>query len=107
MTDISEFEGDYGALFDPPSHGQRYVNIYSVDRFFGGPEEGGWWYDAGEPVGSIPCRSQAEADEVKAAMLVRFPRSDNRFQSTGGSDYVVTIEDEFAAMWPTEKPHYE
>ncbi len=23
-----------------------YVSLYEVDRCYGGPEEGGWWYDA-------------------------------------------------------------
>lgn len=31
-----------------------YVNIYAVSRCYGGPEEGGWWFEAGEPVGSVP-----------------------------------------------------
>jgi len=26
-----------------------YVNAYRVSRAYGGPEEGGWWYDVGEP----------------------------------------------------------
>ena len=25
------------------------VAIFFVDRAYGGPEEGGWWYDFGEP----------------------------------------------------------
>jgi len=25
------------------------VSIFFVDRAYGGPEEGGWWYDCGEP----------------------------------------------------------
>ena len=25
-----------------------YVNEYLTNRVFGGPEEGGWWYDVGE-----------------------------------------------------------
>lgn len=25
------------------------VAVFLVDRAFGGPEEGGWWYDCGEP----------------------------------------------------------
>jgi hypothetical protein len=28
-----------------------YVAVYSTNRAFGGPEEGGWWYDCGYPVG--------------------------------------------------------
>lgn len=31
-----------------------YVNIYDHGRAYGGPEEGGWWFDVGTPIGSIP-----------------------------------------------------
>jgi len=31
-----------------------YVNVYSVAQAYGGPEEGGWWFDTGVPVASIP-----------------------------------------------------
>lgn len=30
-----------------------YVNVYRVGRTYGGPEEGGWFVDCGEPVTSI------------------------------------------------------
>ena len=38
----------------------KYVNVYSVTRHYGGPEEGGWWYNAGEPIES---RLIADEDE--------------------------------------------
>lgn len=28
-----------------------WVNGYMLERPYGGPEEGGWWYDAGTPTG--------------------------------------------------------
>lgn len=31
-----------------------YVNVYQVNRRFGGPEEGGWYYDAAEIHASFP-----------------------------------------------------
>ena len=31
-----------------------YVNAYEVMRHYGGPEEGGWWYDSFNPLASIP-----------------------------------------------------
>ena len=31
-----------------------FVNIYLVNRSYGGPEEGGWWYDHGWLQCSIP-----------------------------------------------------
>lgn len=34
--------------------GLAYVNAYAVTRHYGGPEEGGWWYNAGRPLASVP-----------------------------------------------------
>lgn len=33
-----------------------YVNAYRVGRSHGGPEEGGWYYDYGEPLASVPVK---------------------------------------------------
>ena len=30
-----------------------YLNTYKVHQAYGGPEEGGWWYDVGIPVNSF------------------------------------------------------
>lgn len=35
-----------------------YVNAYSVTRHYGGPEEGGWYFNAGEPLASIPIKAK-------------------------------------------------
>jgi hypothetical protein len=37
-----------------------YLNAYLVSRVYGGPEEGGWWYDAGEPIACIPIPTKVE-----------------------------------------------
>ena len=34
-----------------------YVNVYNVYQAYGGPEEGGWYYDIGEPLASIPINT--------------------------------------------------
>jgi len=41
-----------------------FVNVYSMDREFGGPEEGGWWYDTGRFLKSRPCRTRREAHKL-------------------------------------------
>ena len=38
-----------------------YVNTYLHDRAYGGPEEGGWYYDYWEPVSSQRFATEAEA----------------------------------------------
>jgi hypothetical protein len=41
----------------PGSTTLMYVNAYSITRHYGGPQEGGWWYNHGEPIASIPVRA--------------------------------------------------
>lgn len=38
-----------------------YLNVYETDRSYGGPEEGGWWYNTGNPLGSQPFAAEIEA----------------------------------------------
>jgi len=45
----------------PPPRTYRgivYVNAYAVTRHYGGPEEGGWWYNRGEPLASVPIPAE-------------------------------------------------
>lgn len=39
-----------------------YLNTFEVWQEYGGPEEGGWWYEAGRPVQSVLI-SQEELEE--------------------------------------------
>ncbi|HPT72144.1 MAG TPA: hypothetical protein PLE74_07675 [Candidatus Cloacimonadota bacterium] len=39
---------------NPGSEAFLYVNAYEVSRSYGGPEEGGWWFDVFNPLASIP-----------------------------------------------------
>lgn len=41
----------------PGNESFLYVNAYSVTRNYGGPEEGGWYYNAFEPIASIPVKA--------------------------------------------------
>jgi hypothetical protein len=35
-----------------------FLNVYAVSRHYGGREEGGWWYNRGEPLASVPLRAR-------------------------------------------------
>jgi len=43
---------------------EEYINVYKTSRVYGGPEEGGWWYDAGHPVSSIRLRSCESVNKI-------------------------------------------
>ncbi|HSH28977.1 MAG TPA: hypothetical protein VK971_03630 [Thiohalobacter sp.] len=87
-----------------------YVNVYLVNRAHGGPEEGGWWFDNGEPVYSQLCRDAQSQEEVYAALSAQYERLN---QGRHGIDsvlcegvYVVYKETTFARPWPATRPRY-
>ena len=88
-----------------------FVNVYLVGRAYGGPEEGGWWYDYGYPVASVPADTWADAEDLKQ----RFERSErysnegrrSRYSVSGGEEYQVCIEDDFAESFPQRTPRFE
>jgi len=111
-----------------------YVNIYRVGRSYGGPEEGGWYFDTGTPIGAVPItvteeertaiwntaerhdkdfdyylsdylKKKAEAEAQRHRVF--FPRTNKRSSVLGGEDYDVLIEDSFPQPFPKERPHYE
>jgi hypothetical protein len=88
-----------------------YVTAFEVSRNWGGPEEGGWWYDSGVPLASIPCRTEVEVDEAKERLesifKPQFEGNRSRFSVLGQSNLLITVEDDVAAPFPSERPHYE
>lgn len=103
---------DYDDAPDEPLSPIIYVNAYLVDRLYGGPEEGGWWYDAGEPLASVPVDRDDEAaiESWRAKLTATFAdRAGARGRGSvlGGPDLEVYIEDHTAAYFPTERPYYE
>lgn len=91
--------------------GVGYLNAYSVNRFYGGHQEGGWWYDAGDPIASVPLREEDPAAGIEWAKYleakVSWTSKYDRGSVLGHDDFEVYHEDQFAAPFPTETPHYE
>ena len=89
-----------------------YVNAYSVSRHYGGPEEGGWWYDVGEPLASVPMAHDAtvedtDAEKERIAQLLGWTSETGRYSVAGGDDFEVYVEEEAARPFPEETPRYE
>ena len=42
-----------------------FVNVYRTERAYGGPEEGGWWYNKGEYLGSYGMYAEGRANLVR------------------------------------------
>ena len=87
-----------------------YVNVYLIDRAYGGPEEGGWWYDTGELVRSTQCDTEAAAEvkraEEEAACNVENHGKPDISSVRSEGRYAVRVESEAGADYPAARPHY-
>jgi hypothetical protein len=89
----------------------KFVNVYEMFREYGGPEEGGWWYDRGELIVVIRCAAN-EAADVRDQLRSYFPTQTGSSRGycgvtyTGG-DYRTEISDTPGQSYPAERPHYE
>jgi hypothetical protein len=93
---------------NPDGTQQWFVGVYLVDRCYGGPEEGGWWYDAGELVRQTAVATRADAEALRTKLADRYPRTGASSNVHGGEDYAIHIDlQPHAEHYPTEHPRYE
>lgn len=84
-----------------------WVNMYMVTREYGGPEEGGWWYDLYTPVEAVRTYSPSEASAVERRMRAEYePGTVDRYSAAGGWDYLLRFEYKRAATYPPTRPVY-
>jgi hypothetical protein len=83
-----------------------YVNVYDADRAYGGPEEGGWYFDVRTPVESHTVDSREEAEELRESLREQYPDTGKRSSVLGGEDYDIVIEYEAPQQFPSERPVY-
>src|SRR3546814_13624429 len=76
----------------------RYIiALYEIDRAYGGPEEGNWWYDTGALVRLLalaPTEARAVALADRAhRLLERLPRHHRRVDSVlyDGGRYTAVV----------------
>ena len=97
------------------------VAVYLVDRAYGGPEEGGWWFDYAErqedPKFAVRTRhfkSEEEAITYKRLLQRwlnvfwnRNRRSDIGSVLSEGRFDAIALEGHPPTHWPERRPHYE
>ena len=97
------------------------VAVFLVDRAYGGPEEGGWWFDTGtvadpDTAGDIPCPrwfiNEDEARDFKDELQARLDNGINVGRREIGSllsegRYEAITCDGWPQNFPARRPHYE
>ena len=114
-----------------------YLNTYETWQAYGGPEEGGWWYECGQPVQSIKISDEdyeefmekadpEELREMRQKATLGFTNGippTPRKNGCGGYTFVVgsdipstysednsfisLTEEGVAEFYPQERPYYE
>lgn len=106
----------YHIVRHKPIRGHYVIAIYEADRCYGGPEEGGWWYDAGtlqRIVGTARTEEQARRKAYRINSLLAYRRElcrGPRISSVNyeGGHFVAEVYSKTAPLaYPAQRPHYE
>jgi hypothetical protein len=85
-----------------------FVNVYSVTRHYGGPEEGGWYYNWYTCLESFPCRYKNQHEVVEYLESEHgMKRFGNIYSVLGGKEIYITWEESPKESESTERPYYE
>lgn len=91
------------ALMVPPS---SWLGVYRVERLYGGPEEGGWYWDCWFHLFSVPCWDDEDEQRARIERHVDDPDHDLASVLSEGALRLL-VESEPAEHATKEKPHYE
>lgn len=85
-----------------------YVNVYRVTRHYGGPEEGGWWYNHFECVECVPVRNK-NATTLRQDLEIEYAdmKQGDIYSVLGGTEVDVRIERTRCESETRERPFYE
>jgi len=104
-----------------------HVAVLEVERCYGGPEEGGWWYDASAPVEHImldviwerPASCEPASWDIDIRQLEMVHKiveiwkdryevgRETRGNVRGGPDYYIDVDFKEQEVEPKERPRYE
>lgn len=89
-----------------------YLNEYTTDRRYGGPEEGGWWYETGHFEhchGTFANRDDALTALTEHQAWLRAKRAHlhpiDSVLCTGWPD--LRVQNHPGTDYPTQRPHYQ
>lgn len=101
-----------GSGQQPVTPKYKHVNAYACNQEYGGPEEGGWYYETGRLLGSIltlnhPLFIEDSKSALKKAFGWQYEGNRDRHSVIGQDNLEIKVEDEPGADFPEETPHYE
>lgn len=99
---------NYKAFVNAYEEEPTMVNYYTCNVRYGGPEEGGWYYECGYPVRTHCIFSKKQA--IREAINYYFQALQDNYgeekDSCGWRYFSVEYDIYFARPYPTERPYY-
>lgn len=94
----------YFGAFNP----KVFVSVYEVNRIYGGPEEGGWWYDTYRLITSSKKMKKCRALTVQAELQEKWSQENEGDINSvlGGANYHVYIEPVVGYHHDVKKQYY-
>ena len=93
----------------------RFISVYATTRHYGGPEEGGWWYNVSDCLQSKPI-PPCDGEHLKSVLTSVIERWCEEYQSEhhgdiysvlGGSEVWFSLEYHAGESHDVSRPRYE
>lgn len=98
---ISRFHDWYSLFLGNEGREPTVVTVHRVDHCFGGPEEGGWWFQTGEPIENICVFSKDQIIEELLNLHEKY-ESEEYAEET----YDIELSTKYGSYYPVTRPHY-
>jgi len=84
------------------------ITLHSTYLKYGGPEEGGWWYQEGYPEEThcIFNKKQAIRKYMQLADEYQIVDQPSLGDTTTSSNWELSFSNDYARMYPTKRPQY-
>ncbi|QDP62793.1 MAG: hypothetical protein Tp158DCM1229571_107 [Prokaryotic dsDNA virus sp.] len=84
------------------------IQVHNTWQRYGGPEEGGWWYEEGEPLNTIFVFSKKQAIKEAIRLSIGYDYQDQPSisDSRGLTAIDIKFGDDYARHYPTEPVYY-
>ena len=88
--------------------GMIFVSAYVITREYGGPEEGGWWWNRWALIQTIPCERK-DAPAIRSHLMDKYGdmKEGDIYSVLGGQEIETAVEEEAGENETKERPHYE
>src|ERR1035437_8311853 len=92
---------DYRKLIKHIAPGGLFVNVYDISSNYGGPEEGGGYYDSGEFLEGAQAANEQQAQEIQKELETKY-NSQNAERQPFGTTMLNNPSAEIPENWEPE-----